>query len=123
MYKRKLSRGTILKSKNKPVEGERIEIKIARLLKNKEPLDDGVEVPLIYTERKDGVNAAYNIRTDRFDLAAGVMDKIHKQNIAKRDHKPDLKVVHKEEPKSEDKKDGGAESIQGKAEGDNPQSK
>ena len=47
-----------------PKNGEPIEIKIARLLSQEEPIKD--QVPLIYTERKTGVNPEYNIRTDRF---------------------------------------------------------
>ena len=34
-------------------EGEFIEEKIARVVENKEPIEDGA--PIIYTERKDGV--------------------------------------------------------------------
>ena len=48
-----------LKSVEK-VEGEHIETKVSRLVQNKEPIKDGA--PLIYTEKKDGVIQAYNIR-------------------------------------------------------------
>lgn len=65
------------------IEGESIELKVRRLVQNKEPIKDGA--PLIYTERKDGVGAAYNIRTDRWELAAEAMDKVTKSKIAKRD--------------------------------------
>ena len=47
-----------------PKRGEPIEIKVARLLSQEEPIKD--QVPLIYTEKKTGVNPEYNIRTDRF---------------------------------------------------------
>lgn len=122
MYNRKSPKGTLVKG-NPPTEGESIEVKIRRLMKNKEPLDDGVEVPLIYTERSKGVQAAYNIKTDRFDVAAGVMDKIHKDTLAKRDHKPDLKIVHKDEQKDNSPKNDVVEPTQGKADGETPQSK
>ena len=53
------------------VEGERIEEKIARITESSEPIGDGA--PLIYTKRSDGVVPAYNIRTDRWDLALSAM--------------------------------------------------
>ena len=56
------------------VEGEPIELKIERVVSNKEPITDGA--PAIYTERKEGVISAYNIRTDRFEIAAEAMDKV-----------------------------------------------
>lgn len=40
--------------------------------------------PLLYTDRKDGVVAAYNIRTDRWELAQDAMDKVAKSYRAKR---------------------------------------
>ena len=40
-------------------EEEYIEEKVRRITENKEPIKDGA--PIIYTERKDGVNPAYNI--------------------------------------------------------------
>lgn len=55
-YKSKLTR-----AKDSDVEGEPIEYKIERVMSNKEPITDGA--PAIYTERADGVIAAYNIRS------------------------------------------------------------
>ena len=43
--------------------GETIETKVKRITTNKEPITDSAE--LIYTERKDGVQPNYNIRTVR----------------------------------------------------------
>ena len=57
-------------------EGETIETKVARITQNKEPITDSA--PIIFTEKKDGVLPAYNIRTDRFDIALDAMDKIGK---------------------------------------------
>ena len=37
-------------------EGEYIEEKVRRITENNEPIEDGA--PIIYTERKDGVNPA-----------------------------------------------------------------
>ena len=66
-------------------EGEPIELKIERVVSNKEPITDGA--PAIYTERKEGVISAYNIRTDRFEIAAEAMDKVSGSIQAKRDAK------------------------------------
>jgi hypothetical protein len=77
---------------NDSVEGETIEEKIRRILDSKEPISEGADV--IYTERKDGVNPAYDVRTDRFELAVDAMDKVHKDRLAKREerHNPLKKV-------------------------------
>lgn len=61
--------------------GETIEEKVMRISVNKEPITDGA--PIIYTERKNGVQAGYNIRTDRFEVATEAMDKVHRSQIAK----------------------------------------
>lgn len=53
--------------RNTSTVGESIETKVERIMVNNEPIDDGA--PLIYTERKHGVQPEYDIRTDRFDLA------------------------------------------------------
>ena len=63
-------------------EGESIEKKVARITLTKEPITD--TAPIIYTEKKDGVLPAYNIRTDRFDLAIDAYDKIEAARIAKK---------------------------------------
>ena len=61
-------------------EGETIEAKVRRVVQNNEPISDGA--PIIYTERKDGVIPAYDIRTDRWIIALDAMDKV---NTAKRE--------------------------------------
>ena len=53
-------------------EGELIEEKVARLTQEKSPINDGA--PIIYTERKDGVLPAYDIRTDRWEIAQAAME-------------------------------------------------
>ena len=55
-------------------EGEYIEEKVRRITENNEPIEDGA--PIIYTERKDGVNPAYNIRTDRWEIAQDAMEQV-----------------------------------------------
>lgn len=68
---------------NNSVEGESIEKKIERITENREPISDSS--PVIYTERKDGVLPAYDIRTDRWEIAIEAMDKVSKTHLAKRD--------------------------------------
>lgn len=58
------------------VEGERLELKIDRMTQNNEPIGDSA--PLIYTPRKDGVIAAYDIRTDKWDIALNAMEKVNR---------------------------------------------
>jgi hypothetical protein len=102
------------------LEGEPIEIKIERIVNNKEPISDGA--PSIFTERKDGVVSAYNIRTDRFEIAAEAMDKVAGSIQAKRDNKgkvanSDVKSEAKIETKVVDIKGGDvseAKSTEGK---------
>lgn len=81
MYKYKKAGQTDLKV-NKSYKGERLEQKINRIVNNNEPIEDSS--PLIYTERKDGVLPAYDIRTDRWDVAIDAMDKVDKAHQAKR---------------------------------------
>lgn len=58
-----------------PKEGEFIEEKVRRITENGEPIEDSA--PIIYTERKDGVNPAYDIRTDRWDIALEAMNTVN----------------------------------------------
>lgn len=86
---------------NNTTQGETIEQKVERILDNKEPIKDGA--PLIYTDRKDGIQAGYNIRTDRWEVAVEAMDKVAKAKTAQRENRAKMEVV----------KDSGAEPIQG----------
>lgn len=52
---------------NKTVEGEMLESMIKRAVTEMTPIEDNA--PIIYTPRKDGVKAEYNVRTDRMDIA------------------------------------------------------
>ena len=61
--------------------GENIEEKVRRITENKEPIKDGA--PIIYTNREDGVLPAYNIRTDRWEIAQAAMDAVNQANLAK----------------------------------------
>lgn len=70
---------------NKSYTGETIENKIKRITNNKEPIKDGS--PLIYTERKDGVQPQYDIRTDRFEIAIDAMTTVSKTHQATREQR------------------------------------
>ena len=68
---------------NKSYDGETIENKVRRIMSSKEPIKDGA--PLIYTDRSEGVVAATDIRTDRFEIAIEAMDKVSKTHLAQRE--------------------------------------
>lgn len=100
---------------NKSYEGERIEEKIQRIVNNKEPITDGA--PLIYQERKDGVMAEYNPRTDKWEIAVDAMTKVQKSKVAKREERLKLADEAKQnmdkEAKSETKNETGGQSTAG----------
>lgn len=98
---------------NDSVEGELLETKIERVVSTNEPIKDGA--PIIYGERKDGVQASHNIRTDRFEVAIDAMDKTAKSYKARRENKAEPKAEMKAEKGGGDKGkgDAGSESIQG----------
>lgn len=106
MY-RKNEQGKTTLSINNSVEGETIEMKIERIVNNKEPITDGA--PIVYSERNEGVVAAYDIRTDRWEVAIDAMDKVAATHKAKREER--AKILKE----SKNKKDGTAESTQGQA--------
>lgn len=60
-------------------EGESIERFCERATASGEPIESSS--PIIYTKRSDGVQPQYNIRTDRFEIAAEAM------NTATTDHR------------------------------------
>ena len=62
-------------------EGETIETKVSRIINEKAPIEDGA--PIIFTDRSEGVLPAYDIRTDRWDIATDAMDKVNKAKIAR----------------------------------------
>lgn len=74
-------RGNLIQ-KNDSYEAQSIEQKMKSILTTKEPID--ASAPILYTERKDGVNQMYDIRSDRFDIALEAMDKITAQKLATR---------------------------------------
>lgn len=54
------------------------EVKLRKIISGESNnMEDGV-FPTIYTEKKDGVQPEYDIRTDRFEVAIDAIDKINK---------------------------------------------
>lgn len=60
-----------------------IEEQMMQVKNNNEPIEHVSE--MIYTDRKDGVQPQYDIRTDRFEIAVNAMDKVSASYIAKRE--------------------------------------
>lgn len=63
------------------------EVKLRKIISGESSnMEDGV-FPTIYTEKKDGVQPEFDIRTDRFEVALDAIDKINQSvasQIAKR---------------------------------------
>lgn len=89
MYKYRQPRKTSI-GVNASYPAERLEDKVKRILNNKEPIKDGA--PMIYTERKDGVKAELDIRTDKWEIAAEAMDKVSRGRLAKSMENPKAKT-------------------------------
>lgn len=89
-------------------DGESIEAKVKRITENNEPITDGA--PIIYTNRDDGVLPAYNIRTDRWEVAQAAMDAVNQVNLAK--SKNYGKIEQQEQNALESKEVGDTSSQQ-----------
>lgn len=117
MYKVRAYKQTLLKVEREPVKGETMEEKMNRLQNGMEPIKDSA--PLLFTEKGKGVNPAYNIRTDRWEIATDIKDKLLKsikakaENIGKVDIKTDGKTEQKEDGKTVKGNFGTTEPIQG----------
>lgn len=70
---------------NESVEGESIEEKLIRIMENNEGIDE--ISPQIFQEYSEGVNPAFDIRTDRFEIALEGVEAINKSRVAKREAK------------------------------------
>lgn len=101
MYTKLKPAKTNLKVRN-VYEGETIEMKVNRIVNNKEPITEP-GVVTIYTDRKDGVKAEMNIRTDRWELAIDAMDKVNADKLAKR--------IERQQKKDELKGDGQLKAV------------
>lgn len=110
MYKKNKAEKTTMVV-NQSYEGERLEDKIDRMMNNKEPITDAAD--LIYTDRAEGVLPAYDIRTDRMEVALDAMDMASKSHIAKREQRAKMKKEQEEAKKGEKGNEGTAQSAQG----------
>lgn len=85
---------------NLTYEAEPREVKLRKIISGEASnMEDGV-FPTIYTEKKDGVQPEYDIRTDRFEVAIDAMDKINRSTADK---------IAKNRGETEAVKDFGAE--------------
>lgn len=75
-------RTTTINSNNDIYEGQSIERYVEQAETSKQPIEGGS--PEIFTARKEGVKAEYNIRTDRWEIAQRAMDKVSASIQAKR---------------------------------------
>lgn len=88
-------------------DGESIEAKVRRITENNEPITDGA--PIIYTNRDDGVLPAYNIRTDRWEIAQSAMDAVNQANLAK---SKNYGKIEKQEQNALESKEPGETPLQ-----------
>lgn len=97
---------------NQSYKGEWLEDKLVRILNNKEPIKDGA--PLIYTERKDGVRPEMDIRTDKWEIAAGAMDAVSRARLAKTQENANTKTTDSAKTETlQLKEDAGGKSVEG----------
>lgn len=105
MYKKTPANITTMKV-NKSFEGESIEQKLNRIISNKEPIKD--TMPMVYTDRRDGVVPEFDPRRDKFEEMIDARDTVTKNQLAKR-NTPDKSQDIKPDEK---KDDGKPESTQ-----------
>lgn len=80
---------------NESVEGISIEDKMRNVTLSGEPIDNAA--PLIYTDKKDGVNPQYDIRADRWAIALETTDRVTRAQIAKTQEKQETMQLHNEQ--------------------------
>lgn len=91
---------------NLTYQAEPREVKLRKIISGESnDMEDGV-FPTIYTEKKDGVQPEYDIRTDRFEVAIDAIDKIN-QSIANQIVKSKGKTETAEGSGTEPKTDPG----------------
>lgn len=80
------SRRGCINDPNLTYQAEPREVKLRKIISGESnDMEDGV-FPTIYTEKKDGVQPEFDIRTDRFEVAIDAVDKINRsvaEQIAK----------------------------------------
>lgn len=71
------SRKGCIDDPNLAYQAEPREVKLRKIINGESnDMEDGV-FPTIYTEKKDGVQPEFDIRTDRFEVAIDAIDKIN----------------------------------------------
>ena len=71
------SRRGCINNPNLTYQAEPREVKLRKIINGESnDMEDGV-FPTIYTEKKDGVQPEFDIRTDRFEVAIDAIDKIN----------------------------------------------
>lgn len=71
------SRKGCIDNPNLTYQADPREVKLRKIVNGESnDMEDGV-FPTIYTEKKDGVQPEFDIRTDRFEVAIDAMDKIN----------------------------------------------
>ena len=81
-------------------EAEGLEVKLRRMTETNEPLAG--DIPIVYTKKTDGVLPAFDIRTDRFEIAREAMSKVQESEMTKEAQRMDvLKPVEKAQELSE----------------------
>lgn len=71
------SRKGCIDDPNLTYQAEPREVKLRKIINGESnDMEDGV-FPTIYTEKKDGVQPEFDIRTDRFEIAIDAIDKIN----------------------------------------------
>lgn len=71
------SRRGCINEPNLTYQAEPREVKLRKIISGEaNNMEDGV-FPTIYTEKKDGVQPEFDIRTDRFEVAIDAIDKIN----------------------------------------------
>lgn len=94
--KNKIRNFTTTISRNETVEGKSIEQELEIMMANGEEIGDQKAEP-IYTERKEGVKDAFNIRHDKWLTAQKAMQKVSNSYEAKRFDR----IEERENPKPE----------------------
>lgn len=75
------SRKGCINDPNLTYQADPREVKLRKIINGESnDVEDGV-FPTIYTEKKDGVQPEFDIRTDRFEVAIDAIDKIN-QSVA-----------------------------------------
>lgn len=75
--KKAISRKGWIHNPNLIYQAEPREVKLRKIVSGESNnMEDGV-FPTIYTEKKDGVQPEFDIRTDRFEVAIDAIDKIN----------------------------------------------